>query len=247
MKSIFSNTKHLDVYIHYIIALCGGFFGMYAITSRMGNFGQAQTANLIEIVRNILGKNMSEGALRIVAALLFMGGIISATIMERKTKIDLRYFSISFDLIAAILIGFFPLSMNPVVALYPVFFATAFQWCIFKGAKGYPSATVFCTNNLKQATISIIDYFLMPQDNPERRGKIEKAKLYGGTCVNFYLGVLISYLLWYFFGVHSIWFITFPLLINFVLVVLDSKRHAFYLNVEKNAVHENLSYDTTKL
>ncbi|MDN6279254.1 MAG: DUF1275 domain-containing protein, partial [Tetragenococcus koreensis] len=160
MKSIFSNTKHLDVYIHYIIALCGGFFGMYAITSRMGNFGQAQTANLIEIVRNILGKNMSEGALRIVAALLFMGGIISATIMERKTKIDLRYFSISFDLIAAILIGFFPLSMNPVIALYPVFFATAFQWCIFKGAKGYPSATVFCTNNLKQATISIIDYFL---------------------------------------------------------------------------------------
>ncbi|AYW50660.1 DUF1275 domain-containing protein [Tetragenococcus halophilus] len=247
MKSIFSNLKRLDVYIHYIIALCGGFFGMYAITSRMGNFGQAQTANLIEVVRNILGKNMSEGVFRIVAALLFMSGIISATIMERKTKIDLRYFSISFDLIAAILIGFFPLSMNPVVALYPVFFATAFQWCIFKGAKGYPSATVFCTNNLKQATISIIDYFLLSQGNPERREKIEKAKLYGGTCVNFYLGVLISYLLWRFYGVHSIWFITLPLLINFVLVVLDSKRHAFYLNVEKNAVHENLSYDTTKL
>lgn len=239
MENILKNMKKIDVFIHYIITLCGGFFGVYAIVSRMGNFGQAQTANLIEMIGNILGKDVTGGLIRLVAALLFMSGMILATILEKRDKIDLRYLSIFFDFMAAIAVGFFPLSMNPIIALYPIFFATAFQWCVFKGAKGYASATVFCTNNLKQTTTSIVECFFMSKNNPERREKLEKAKFYGSTFLSFYIGVMAGYLLWHFYGVHSIWFIVIPLLVSFALVFLEKKKYEVDFNIQKNTIHES--------
>lgn len=239
MENILKNMKRIDVYIHYLITLCGGFFGVYAIVSRMGNFGQAQTANLIELIGNILGKDMTAGMIRLLAAVLFICGMVLATVLEKKGKIDLRYLSILFDFAAAVMVGFFPLSMDPVMALYPFFFATAFQWCVFKGAKGYASATVFCTNNLKQTTISLVECFFMSKNNPERREKLEKAKFYGSTFLSFYIGVVVGYFLWYFFGVHSIWFMTLPLLVNSGLVFLEKKKYEVNFNVQKNTIHES--------
>lgn len=232
MKDTYENRKNLDVYIHFIIALCGGLFAVYAMLSRLGNLGQAQTTNLIDIICSILGRNTAEGMLRVIAALLFMGGMIFATVLDHRTKWDLRFLAIVLDLVAAVMIGFFPLTMNPVIALYPVFFATAFQWCVFKGAKGYVSATIFCTNNLKQTTVSAVEYFLMSKDNPERQEKLQKFKFYGGTFFSFYTGVTVGYLLWMLFGVHSIWFVAFPLFVNFVFIVMDSKNSDIYLHIQ---------------
>ena len=45
--------------------------GGYALFSRVGNFGSAQTANLIEIILNIFGRDYKEVGLRLVALLLF--------------------------------------------------------------------------------------------------------------------------------------------------------------------------------
>lgn len=232
MKHPYESRKHLDVYIHYIIAFCGGLFAVYAMLSRLGNLGQAQTTNLIEIICSILGRNPAEGMLRIIAALLFMAGMIFATVLDNRTTWDLRYLAVVLDLVAAVLIGFFPLTMDPVVALYPVFFATAFQWCVFKGAKGYVSATIFCTNNLKQTTVSAVEYLLLPRDDPERKEKLEKFKFFGGTFFSFYAGVASGYLLWRLFGVHSIWFSAFPLFVNLVFIVMDSRKSDICLHVQ---------------
>ena len=241
MKNIFENRKNFDVSIHYMVALCGGFFGVYAVTSRMGNFGQAQTTNLIEMVCSILGRNPAEGMLRVIAALLFMGGMIFATVLEKRTKRDLRYAAILLDLMAAAIIGFFPLSMNPIIALYPIFFAAAFQWCIFKGAKGYVSATVFCSNNLKQTTVSIVEYLLMSKDDPERKEKLQKAKFYGSTFFSFYIGVTAGYLLWILCGVHSIWFVALPLLVNFILITLDRREAESHFQLQNATVQNAVS------
>ncbi|AYW45576.1 DUF1275 domain-containing protein [Tetragenococcus koreensis] len=239
MEKILKNMKKMDAYIHYMITLCGGFFGVYAIVSRMGNFGQAQTVNLIEMVGNILGKDLTGAIIRLLAVLIFISGIVLATILEKKGKLDQRYLAIFFDFMAAIIVGFSPLSMDPVIALYPFFFATAFQWCVFKGAKGYASATVFCTNNLKQTTISIMECLFMTKNNPERREKLEKAKFYGSTFLSFYIGVVVGYFSWYFYGAHSIWFIAIPLLVNFILVFVEKNKYEANFNIQKNMVHES--------
>ena len=61
-----------EVWMHFIMAVCGGFFGGYAIFGRMAVFGSAQTANLIELVGDILGKNTAEAALRLGALVLYV-------------------------------------------------------------------------------------------------------------------------------------------------------------------------------
>ena len=108
--------------------------------------------------------------------------------------------------------GLITAEVNPFVALYPVFFATAFQWCAFTGAKGYVSATIFSTNNLKQTVTSFADYLLSGKEEAGREKKLEKALFYGGTLLYFHVGVAAGYgasLLW---GTRSIWLCALPLL-----------------------------------
>ena len=50
------NDYH-DVIIHYLMAIVGGFFGGYAIFTRMNVFGSAETANLIDLVKALLGSD----------------------------------------------------------------------------------------------------------------------------------------------------------------------------------------------
>src|SRR5699024_11733141 len=56
----------------------------------------------------------------------------------------------------------------------------AFQWCIFKGAMGYTSSTIFSTNNIKQTVVSLTEYFLI-QDTTIKQEKLKKGCFFGGT------------------------------------------------------------------
>ena len=49
-------TEKQEEILHYIVCVSGGFMGGYALFTRLGNFGSAQTGNLIEIVLNIFGR-----------------------------------------------------------------------------------------------------------------------------------------------------------------------------------------------
>lgn len=226
MKNFFADKWDLSVCIHFMLALCGGFFGVYAIESRMGIFGQAQTSNLIDLVCDIIGRNMADGTIRFVAAVLFIGGMVSATVLEKRSKFNVRHLAILINISAAVLLGFFPLSMNPIVALYPVFFAASFQWCVFRGAKGYVSATIFSTNNLKQTTVSIVEYFLLPKGDATRCEKKQKAMFFGGTLLSFHTGVVIGYLLFIRFSFRCIWFCVLPLLVSYALVSVNERSRS---------------------
>lgn len=232
MKKILQINR-INIAIHFTMALNGGFFAIYAILSRMRNLGQAQTANLLEVVYSIFGKNIEDIILRLLAAALFIAGIIIATILENKNTMDIRYLSILLDMIAAIWIGCIPISINPIVALYPVFFATAFQWCIFKGGIKYSSATIFCSNNLKQTIVSLTEYFLLPNDSTCRKEKKEKAQFFGGTFFSFYIGASIGCGLWNILGVRSIWLNICILFIATILVAIENHQTKLF---QKNCV-----------
>ena len=45
--------------IHYTLSFIGGYLGLYAIVSRADLFGNAQTANLLGVVRDLIGRNFS--------------------------------------------------------------------------------------------------------------------------------------------------------------------------------------------
>ena len=159
--------RRYGVQIHHMMALCGGFFGVYAVINRMGVFGSAQTSNLIELVCDFLGRDPMEISLRVLALVFYGAAMVLYVALEKKTSWNLEYTAIAIDLAVAAVMGLIPAEVNPFVALYPVFFATAFQWCTFTGAKGYVSATIFSTNNLKQTVTSFADYLL---SGKRRRG-----------------------------------------------------------------------------
>lgn len=204
--------RRYGVQIHHMMALCGGFFGVYAVINRMGVFGSAQTSNLIELVCDFLGRDPMEISLRVLALVFYGAAMVLYVALEKKTSWNLEYTAITIDLAVAAVMGLIPAEVNPFVALYPVFFATAFQWCAFTGAKGYVSATIFSTNNLKQTVTSFADYLLSGKEEAGREKKLEKALFYGGTLLYFHVGVAAGYeasLLW---GTRSIWLCALPLL-----------------------------------
>ena len=136
--------------LHFVMAFIGGYFGLYAIVARNDLFGSAQTSNLIYLVQDILGGRPVDFVIRIGALVLYSTAVALSVWLPKHTAVNNKILSILIDGGAAILLGFLPKDMNPVLGLYPIFFAMAFQWCSFKGIGGYNSSTVFSTNNLRQ-------------------------------------------------------------------------------------------------
>ena len=200
-----------DVQIHHLMAACGGFMGVYAIVSRMGVFGSAQTANLIELVCDILGRDPLEISYRVLALAIYIGAMVLFVVLEKRSSWDVKRVSIVIDLAAVAVSGFIPEGINPFAALYPVFFASSFQWCAFKGAGSYVSATIFSTNNLKQTVTAAVEACLSRRDGEAHDKMVQKALFFGGTLVCCHLGVAAGYGLWLLWGIRSIWACALPL------------------------------------
>lgn len=67
--------------------------------------------------------------------------------------------------------------------VYPIFFATSFQWGSFNHVGQYPSATLFLTGNLKNCVTRWLRYFFY-RDVQDLTG----ARIYTLTIANYLLG-----------------------------------------------------------
>lgn len=220
------SERRYGVQIHHMMALCGGFLGVYAIVNRMGVFASAQTSNLIELVCDLLGRDPLEISLRVLALGVYVAAMAVFVILEKKTRWNLEYGAILVDLAAVAVVGALPETMNSFVALYPAFFASSFQWCVFKGAKGYVSATVFSTNNLKMTVTAFVEYLISGKEEAGRAKALDKALFYGGTLLYFHVGVAAGYgagLLW---GTRSAWLCAVPLALTAGLIAVSGIQAA---------------------
>ena len=181
--------------IHFLMAFCGGFFGSYAVFNRMSVFGNAQTANLIELIGAVLGHDFPDALLRLGAFLVFVSALVLSVPLERQLHRKAKYLTLAVEAAIATAISFFPEDMNPIAAVYPIFFSAALQWSIFPGAEDFVAANVFSTNNIKQTFTSLTEYVLERKSNPERaKEKLKKAICFGGTLLSFHCGVISGFL-----------------------------------------------------
>lgn len=209
--------EQFQVYFHHLMALSGGFMGAYALLSRLEVFGSSQTANMITIVSHLVGHNYFDVFIRVMALLIYAAGIAFTILIPRLTPLkNLHVLSILFDIAALSVTGFIPDTVNPVVALYPFFFATAFQWCSFGSVKGYNSSTIFSTNNLRQ-TVSAFTQYCCDHD-PKN---LDKAKYFGGTLLFFHTGVIISCLAYMKWHVAGAWAGIIPLCLALCLGIYE--------------------------
>jgi uncharacterized membrane protein YoaK (UPF0700 family) len=132
------------------------------------------------------------------------------------------------DIIAVVMLGFFPESMNNIVALYPIFFIMAMQWNAFKGAKSYVSSTIFSTNNLRQMVLSFTEY-ICGRDKMQ----LDRMFFYAGVLFFYHIGIIFSYLSYKGVGVKSSWLCIFPLVAAVYLVMVEQKT----VEVEATSIH----------
>ena len=176
----------LDAILHWNISLVGGFLGAYAILLHAGNFGSAQTGNLMEMGAELVSMEWFDVLLRLAALVLFGVGVASAYLLTNFTKINMRKLALWVDAAALALASMLPLE-PALVGIYPIFFASAFQWGVYSGADGFNSATIFMTNNFKQSVLGWLQYGLTKDKEFKR-----KAILYTYTVISFFLGVVFG-------------------------------------------------------
>ncbi|MDD6667781.1 MAG: YoaK family protein [Lachnospiraceae bacterium] len=196
-----------NLLLHLIMAFVGGGCAIYGIMLR-GNFGQAQTANLTDLlIHVIIGDDWFQVLYRFVAFLLFMSALAITHILKRFIK-QVRVEEICFavEFVCVLIAGMLPADIPDILGLWPIFFMTGFQWGVFAGAEGFNCSTIFCSNNCKQALFGWMDYFA-----DHKRRSFEQGRFYTATIVFFYTGALYLGILTHLIGVRSIFFQMLPL------------------------------------
>ncbi len=173
-----------ETWAHHAMAAAGGFFGVYALLVRGGVFGSSETANLIYLVVAGLDGTWGSALVRLGSTACYIAGISLAVLCRRYGRgPQLRLLAIAVDLAACLLLARIPAEADPILALYPMFFATAVQWVAYSRAAGYNCATIFSTNNLRQFTEGVTEYLCAREAE-----QLRKLKFYGGTLACFHLG-----------------------------------------------------------
>lgn len=205
------------------MAFIGGSMAGFA-TLRTGVLGSAQTSNLAELAIAIVGGDLYHITLRVIAMILYAFGVAIPRIIIKRTTLNVKIISVIVDILGIILLGFMPEHLNAVVALWPIFFIMSFQWNSFPGARGYVSASIFSTNNFRQAVTGITDYFL--DKNPE---SVDRALFFTGTLISFHLGVMLSCILIRSFGFKTVW----PLYSQHYLQYRSSEKSSSKAHLQK--------------
>lgn len=192
--------------IHFNMALIGGYLGTYGILTRGGNFPSAQTSNLISIVTLLIGQDLPHLLVRLGALAVYVSAIVLCTWLPKHTRIRLPQLSLAISSLAVLICPLIPLTTDPFLALYPLFFATAFQWCSFKAPRGFTCATIFSTNNLRQFTSAAAEVWLNHDESFR-----DKFHFFGGTLLSFHSGAAAAVLLSLAFDVKAALFCFIPL------------------------------------
>ena len=184
------NTKEKwETAAHHSMAMVGGFLGVYALLTHSSTFGSSETTNLIYLLVSGLNGSVFDFLVRLGATLCYIGGIVFATLLPKfLKKTDFRYVAIAIDTLCCLIMVFVPMEWDPVLALYPVFFATAVQWLAYTKAAGFNSATVFSTNNLRQCFAGLTEYLYHRED-----AHLKSFLFYGGTLLGFHLCVVYGW------------------------------------------------------
>lgn len=206
-----------ELYLHYSLSLTGGYMGAYALINRSEIFASAQTANLLHSVIALVAGNWTGLILHLAAFFIFVLTITAGVLLPRLCKINLRPGCIILELLVITALGFLPEDMNPMAALYPVFFIMALQWCTFGTIKGHVCSTIFSTNNLKQFVSALCEYYCT-----KNKQQLEKARIYGGTLLYYHLGAAAAVMASVPLGVRSVWICLIPLGLSLVLLELPS-------------------------
>lgn len=175
--------KHETELLHYIMTISGGFMGLYAVCAH-GNYASAQTGNLMNMLVDFFAGDRFSARARLGGFLIFCAGIaVSWLLHEFCPRLPFRGLCLLIDGAALVLSAALPGSVPAFFRLYPIFFASSFQWEGFGRVEKRVSASLFLTGNLKSGIICALRYFFY-------RGSedLESARIYLLAVASYLIG-----------------------------------------------------------
>ena len=172
------------------LSAAGGCCAGYGVICCGHIFACGLTGNLLGTWRELLGGNPTNGLLRILGTLLFMTGIAAAALLPEKlqgSKTRLRWEQLSLIILmfSLTLIMLVPEGWNDLLRVAPVFFFAAVQYHSFTDFEGVTASTIFCSNNFRQLTLSLLNWKRKGQ-----RSERHRAKIYGLTIAAYSVGII---------------------------------------------------------
>lgn len=86
-----------EVMMHWLLTLVGGFMGVYAVLLHAGNFGSAQTGNVMEMAAELVSMEWQKVLLRVIAFIIFGCGVVAAYLLTNYTELNMRKLALWVD------------------------------------------------------------------------------------------------------------------------------------------------------
>ena len=176
-----------------MVALIGGWLGIFPLVNAAHQFGSAQTVNLMELAIGVFGGNWKTVLLHGAGLLIYGLAVFLVTYLPKHSRVNIRLLALVIDVLACLVMWRFPIERKIPLCfyLYPTFFAMPFQWCAFRGAYGYANSTIFSSNNVRQFVVALTEMWA----NGDKSMAL-KAKFMGATLISFYAGVVAGWFCW---------------------------------------------------
>ena len=187
--------------LHHTVSIIGGFMAGYTIINHSDILANAQTGNLIKLVLSAFRGDILSIGFIVLLFLTYSGGCVFYAVFRRYSPLSMKIVSLIATALAVCATGILSLMGNGYLAVVPIAFAMPVQWNAYKKAGGNSSATIFSSNNVRQA-VMLTTVYVMDKDKKALRN----ARFYWVTLLCFHSGVAAACLLSIFFAVQSIWF-----------------------------------------
>lgn len=177
-------------FICELLILTAGMMGAYTVTMRGNVFCNAQTLNIVMMGIELGKGDPAKAAYYLIPFAAYLGGALFATWLpirlKRVTSSRYEILIISGEFVIMLLLGFLPLSAPVQIAQIAVNFAASMQFATFRKSSGYPMATTFVTNHVRQIGTYIIKYH-ETHNREDRKRCLKHVRM----LANFFVGAFV--------------------------------------------------------
>ena len=207
------------LWVFLTLMMISGFYGAFTYTIRGGVFSNAQTANFVLFAINLGSGKFFHGMYYLIPiSAYFLGTVISEAIggpIKKLNNIRWDTILILIEIVVVAFLGSLSEDAPYQISQILISFICSMQYNTFQKTRKVPVATTFCTNHIRQAGKSFVNFLKEPENEDMKNKLIIHLEMMG----IFVLGCIISTILCHIFLGKAILFTLIPLIIILVRLI----------------------------
>lgn len=166
------------------LTLAGGICGCYGVVA-FGTFACGETGNLLHLWKSVAGGNIVDMLLRGLTLGMFILGIVLAAILpDHLGKKRWQTICLAVEAILTLSVILLP-DIHFLLQLAPLFLLAALQYHTFNHCEGLAVATVFCSNNIRQSTLGMVEWI-----RNKDKAALHRFKVFGLAVLAYSIGAV---------------------------------------------------------